>query len=298
MRIFYSYGAICRPDFAYLSGVVDTYENEDICHAVLFEFRSGRWSHWVAETRIVGLSALDVQDSALVIAVGFDGNIQVKSAAGVVWESIGDGPEMPSNLRQLTCSRVIDGYLYVAGMSRQVLRRPVFGGAWERADHGALVPLSSPEINGFLALDGRATDLYACGYFGHLWHAIDGVWRQVELTTNMNLTGVCYFDQGRIYVGGSRGVLFRGNGNRWAMIDHQATENTFTTIVQFQNRVFALTDRGGIYEILGDMLRRISMEEDFFCGYLAVSANVMLAVGPMRSVLFDGKVWSPLPLPT
>ncbi len=297
MQVHYQYGCLCGHERIYVSGIVDEYENEDICHAVIFEGRGAHWSNWIVEARIVGLLARDTPRGPTVIAPGNDGSVQITDPAGTDWEVIGYGPEMPSNLRRLTCARSIGDYIYVAGMSRQVFRRRWSDGLWERADHGALVPLTSTEISGFLAIDGEVDDLYASGFAGHLWHARNGSWRQIDLPTNLKLRTLSYRDIDDVYVAGSKGLIFRGSGDRWSLVSQDLTSNTFTMSAVFRDRIFLVADHGVLYELQGDALVKVDFEELFFCGFLHSSADSLLALGPRRAKLFNGTSWSELDLP-
>lgn len=296
----YTHVAVFRRGLYYLTGVIEEYEEQDICHAALLQYKEGGWKHWPVSTRVIGISAFDAGFGPTVLAAGFDGNTLVASPTGIAWESVGRGPEMPSSQRHLTCIRRIGQHVYVAGMARQVFRRLISGGAWERADKGALIARNALEINGFLAIDGlNENDMYASGFHGHLWHFAGDHWRQVDSPTNLKITCLRCLSDKIVIAGGGDGLILRGFGDQWRVLDQDVTTQTFVSTEVFSRSVYFTTEGGKLFRLTGDELAPVDFgfEPPALLYSLHASDGVLLAAGGTDAILFDGTSWSRLESP-
>src|SRR6266540_836063 len=138
-------------------------------------------------------------------------------------------------------------------MKRQVFRRPVNTSRWERFDDGVLVPKTSKEVAGFLTIDGfSGSEIYAAGYRGEIWY-FDGMkWRRIDSPTNLRLEALrCVVGDSVIAVG-DEGVILLGRDDRWDVVAQELTDETFTDVETFQERIFISTEVGVLYELQKD----------------------------------------------
>lgn len=298
MKILYSFGDLFNRSSVVLSGVIEQLEERDVCHALILRRTSGNWDYWSIASRIVGIHVVRGVRGHLIVAPCQEGSIYLKDDDGERWEIIDAGPEMPSTLRHLTCSRVIGSHLYVAGMQRQVFRKRVPDGHWERADEGALVPRTSSEIYGFLSIDGiDEQHVYACGFLGQLWEQRNGLWEQADCPTNLKLTTVRWIDPATVYVVGSKGLILRGGKNKWDIVHQDLTISTFVWAEVFQETLFLATDRGVLYQLINGVLSKVEFDQPTAFHFLHQKDGILLVLGFRMAFTFDGKTWSKLQLP-
>lgn len=297
MRILYSFGQVDRSQL-YLCGVLDDWEEQDICHTLFFRKLEAAWDYWSINSRIVGFHVFPLSHGTLLIAPCNDGSVYINEEGEERWETIGKGPEMPSTLRHLTCSKVIGSFLYVAGMQRQVFRKCLIAGQWKRVDQGALISRTSTEISGFLSIDGvNEKNIYGVGFFGQIWHCSTEQWLQLPSPTNLKLTSVRCMDDNTVYVVGGKGLILKGNKESWTVIEQDFTSSTFVNAEIFQGVLFLVTDGGVLYQLLNDRLSKV----DFGCPtdfhFLHHQGTLLLALGFTMAYLFNGAIWAKLDLP-
>jgi len=154
-------------------------------------------------------------------------------------EEVIHGPESYGFLRDL---RTIGKHLYAAGMGRQVYCR-VRNGAWVRFDEGLLNnPTDYLDVTGVNAIDGlNEGDIYAVGFNGEIWHRSENQWSPVDSPTNLILERVRAIDTDRIYACGQAGVLLRGHGQTWEIVEQVETEDDFWGLEWFLGKLYLAT---------------------------------------------------------
>lgn len=298
MPILFSFGQILNKSTLFLSGVLDDWEENDVCHALFFRRQVDRWNYWSINSRIVGFHVFPISLGEIIIAPCQEGSIYINKEGEERWETIGIGPEMPSTLRHLTCSRVIGSFLYVAGMQRQVFRKCIPDGAWERADQGALISRHSTEINGFLSIDGiNEKNMYGVGFYGQLWNYKNEQWFQLTSPTNLKLKSVRCMGDGAVYVAGAKGIILKGIADRWEIIEQDLTLSTFMNVEIFEGTLFLVTDRGGLYRLVNDQLSKVEFDCPTEFHFLHSHGELLLALGFSMAYLFDGVVWTKIETP-
>lgn len=70
------------------------------------------------------------------------------------------------------------------------------------------------------------------------------------------LAGVCLGPDDLLYACGQRGVVLRGRGRHWSVVEHTDTSEDLWSVCAFQGRVFAVSTRM-LYEVTGTALRRV-----------------------------------------
>jgi hypothetical protein len=193
--------------------------------------------------------------------------------------------------------RWIGGHLYAAGMNRQVYRREG-PGRWSRADAGTVQPLGSMTVAGFNAIDGLSEDdFYGVGFEGEIWRRQAGRWRQLDSPTNVVLTRVRAVKPDLAYAVGQRGVLLRGCGDAWEVVDHGMTEEDFWGLEWFQEKVY-MSSTKAVYRLKSDeeldLLDTVDMRlgRNRTCYDLHANDDVLWSVGPKHLSWTDGTRWN------
>lgn len=292
--LIFTKGFVYKRNLIYFAGVPRSSGERYESFAVMLKWFMGEWGHWTAEDRINSICAFDNQDGRVVVAMGYDGRIQVAESSGQHWEIVDAGEEGPSNLRHLSQIRRIGSYLYVVGMARQVYRRPIAGGSWERADSGVLVSRKSLEIAGFNGFDGNnEQDIYAAGFYGQVWHYSRTGWRQLDTPTDVRLQCVRCIRSDLTFVCGAKGILLFGNADKWSVVQNDVTDHSFWGMEYFQNTIYLATNKGEIFKQDGDHLVKVN------CGFtdamttnsLHANDGILLSIGSDDLVIFDGEQW-------
>src|SRR3954453_9214350 len=103
-------------------------------------------------------------------------------------------------------------------------------------------PAVHPSVAAFEAIDGYDdTELYAAGTGGALWRYDGAFWRQIPVTTNVRLTGITASADGTVYVCGQSGVLLRGRGDLFELIEHDEDIRYFWDVGWWKDRLFLLS---------------------------------------------------------
>jgi hypothetical protein len=298
--VSFTKGFVYRKDRLYLVAVSDELDEKDIYHAIMLRYKDQGWAHWTVEDRIVGLCVFDGPAGVTVLAMGIDGRIQIGDNTGFRWEVVDTGDEAPSILRHLTAIRTIGRHVYVAGMARQVYRRPLAGGPWERADRGALVPRKSAEIAGFKSIDGLVEDdLYAAGFHGQIWHFNGARWTSLDSPTNILLAAVKCMTPDLVYIGGGKGTVLKGNKDSWEVVPNEVTQETFWAVENYKGTLYLATTAGTLFKLEQGSVVPVEtgLDKEITTNWLHANDGVLMSVGARDLLVFDGSAWTEIPHP-
>lgn len=222
------------------------------------------------------------EPSLALFALGPDGTVLVGTAGGNDEEEIdasGEGYRRSGPFRDL---RWIGAHLYAAGMSRQVYRRED-AGRWSRADDGVLQAKGDKTVAGFESIDGvDEDDIYGVGFGGEIWRRQGGTWHQVDSPTNVVLHRVRAVSPRQVFACGQEGVLLSGNGNRWAQVDHEATDTELWGMEWFRNELYLAGD-DGLFRLDQDgKLQQIDpgLGKGWTCRHLHACEGALWSFGP------------------
>jgi hypothetical protein len=159
---------------------------------------------------------------------------------------------------------------------------------WTQIDQGLPASFNIQAIHGF-----DASDIYAVGRHGSLWHFDGKRWDEVELPTNANLTSVKCAGDGKVYITGHKGTLVCGRTDAFEIIDHDETEDDIWDVEWFGGQVFVSTMRA-VYRLKGHALQRVDFGDDLprSCYQLSAAKGVMWSNGEFDIMSFDGKSWT------
>jgi hypothetical protein len=297
--LLFTKGFVLRRNELYINSVSSKLESDDVYHSFMLRCLDGAWANWYIEDRIVSHYATKTAQGSTVISMGIDGRIQISDHRGFRWEVVDGSDEGPSNLRHLTCMRIIDQLIYVAGMARQVYRRPLSGGSWERMDQGVLVRKDSKEIAGFKSIDGFArNDIYAAGFYGQIWHYNGATWEMNESPTNVLLACVKCVAPDLVYICGSGGVVLRGHNQSWDLVTNEETTDTFWSAEAYLGEMYLATNQGTIYQIKDSEIVPVETElGEITTNWLHANDGVLLSTGSKDLITFDGSAWRKIPHP-
>lgn len=209
-------------------------------------------------------------------------------------ELIDDGPEGVKFRGPMRDLRFIGNHLYAAGMSRQVYRREG-PGRWSRADAGTVQPLGDLTVAGFNAIDGLSEDdFYGVGFGGEIWRRRKGKWKQLDSPTNVVLSRVRVVNPELAYAVGQRGVLLRGAGDTWEVVDHQSTEEDLWSVEWFHDELYVASDRAVYRLTASGSLQEVDMGLGDDRTYYDLHANdgVLWSIGPKHLSWTDGTRWN------
>ncbi|HJZ84558.1 MAG TPA: hypothetical protein VKN99_05270 [Polyangia bacterium] len=144
------------------------------------------------------------------------GEFMLLSSAGRQTEQLPDsGYTHGRKLGPPTMMRMIEGELYVCGMSGQVYVRRK--DKLQHMDDGLAEP--GPNTKSQLTLNAihgtAANDIYVVGSGGLIAHWNGKKWTKLPVLTNVQLWGVRCFSKNHIVAVGSMGVIVEGDGKKW-----------------------------------------------------------------------------------
>ncbi len=288
----YNFGIMATGLDYYVIGFETELEDLEVEHGSVFQNINKKWTPWSTEFRIY--STVYSKKVQQIFLIGNNGDVEV-TAKDEAWDEIIDSSDNgPSSSRNINGACVIGDDLYVAGMRRQVYRRTLESRSWERFDDGCFVQNATPEIFGFNAIHGLSeTEIYAVGFRGEIWCYRNSKWNQIESPTDINLYTVCKLQNGETLVGGGLGTLLRGNSSGFFPINHNITEHSITSIVEFYNKIFITDENGGLFELIADELKVISdfSISDSDGGHLNANDDALLYTCTNFALIFDGENW-------
>jgi hypothetical protein len=281
--------AVRLPDVGYIIACDPTKERDDIPHACLFRWRAGVFnmaernynSHSLCVTSKPDIGYLEISGQgyySITLASGTEG--------GDVFEQSAPPPKK-KRTASFRSVAAIEGTAYAVGLRGLVYRFDDID-KWTRIDEGL------PETFNIQAIDGFGpADLFAVGRQGGLWQFDGTVWSERELPTSENLTSVKCAGDGKVYVGGHKGVLISGRDDAWTSIDHRETEDNIWDLEWFERNLYVSTMHT-VYRLKGDGLEQLNFGSDRpkSCYQLSAAKGVMWSIGEFDIMSFDGNNWS------
>ena len=176
----------------------------------------------------------------------------------------------------------IDDAIYACGMGRRVYRR-LAPGQWRAAGPNAPLPEGFIVV-GFEAMCGFSEkEIYAVGWLGEVWRFDQTTWSQIDSPVSATLHAVTCASDGNAYAVGASGVMLRGRGDVWNVVDTGRTENLMD-VAEYDNTIYVATNFR-ILKLQGDALVE---ETDFAhpndrpasCLHLLAGEDGLISMGP------------------
>lgn len=216
------------------------------------------------------------------------GDYSIQTRRGVFSGNIFDQANNPeanfkNGLFRAVCT--VDQMAYAVGYRGIVYRFEDFN-SWLRIDDGLPPTFDIESIDGF-----NTNDLYAVGLSGNVWTYGGASWIRREVPTNLHLSCVkCVEDN--VYIGGKQGMLLRGRGDDWEIINHQSTESDIWDIEFFKEKIYVST-MGNVYRLEGEQLVAVEFGDEVpsTCYKLDAISECMWSIGAKDILSFDGSNW-------
>ena len=286
-------GALREACFGYTLCAHDELSSDDVPHTLVLGWDQGTWRRgplsqltWVAE------SACLVQvPKQQMVAVGATGKVIVAGRGEMYEENIyaaGTPDDREGWFREV---REIAGKAYAVGMGRQAYLRDARD-HWVRIDH--TLPGSLEGMEGLESIHGFAPDeLYAVGWGGEIWSFDGRSWSPAGSPTNLLLTRVLCAGDGNVYACGQAGLLVRGRGQTWEVVEQDDTQEDIWDLEWFGDTLYVSTTRF-LYTLDGTSLRLVEFEEETpeTCYHLSTADGVLWSIGFKDIVAFDGSSWT------
>lgn len=176
---------------------------------------------------------------------------------------------------------------YAVGLEGMVYRLDD-NAQWTRIDMGLPDTFDIEAIDGF-----SASDLYAVGYQGQVWHFDGKAWTVCRVPTRCNLNSVLCAPSGQVFACGRDGALLRREKNRWQVLPQNHLDSTLWSLAWHGNQLYASSLRG-IYRLVGDSLKSVdwgNMPKP--TSYrLSAAAGVLWSIGERDILAFNGRQWT------
>ncbi len=225
------------------------------------------------------------------IALGDDGHIYLIGSGEDLNEQIPEPDDRSGDLREV---RAIDGIPYVVGINRQCFRRPK-AGVWERFDQG--LPPGGKGLPGLESIHGfNANELYAVGWKGEIWERskrTKGKWKLAAQPTTLAFFRVLCAEDGNVYAAGQGGILFRGRGATWELIDHRDMQDDIFDLEWFGGKLW-LSTMYSLHTLEDGHLTLVDFdgEPPSTCNHLSTAEGLLWSIGAKDVMQFDGTDWT------
>lgn len=286
----YVTGAVVRPEEGWLVLTIDELVKRDIANSGVFYFEAGKlWP--IKPTRFrTRFCARDGINDADLLLVGEYGQCAVVSRQGTIREEqIQVNGTVPEDRGPLRAGVKLGGSVVVVGMDRQVYRRDQ-PGSWVAMEVG--LPLPSDDVCGFEAVAaGLRGELIAVGWDGEIWLHDAGRWHPIDSPTNSVLTCLCCMPSGEFFAGGRKGLLLRGRGDQWTVIDDSGCPDDLTGLVAVEGVLYAASLRT-LYRWNGTQLEPVA-DGALPASFAIFSSNssAVWSIGSKAVLTFERGAW-------
>jgi hypothetical protein len=272
-------------------------------HSFVGIYRDGDWNFWEESFTIVSTIPGGEDYPGIAVMVGRRGDVLSISSDGEITDELIDGSNgFPSQYSGLSHAAKIGSDFYAVGMRRQVYKRKVDSGTWERIDEEVLVPIESDDIEGFLCIDGfNESEIYCGGYHGQLWKYDGQNWLKLSSPTNVIIESISCLQPDEVYVAGDDGFLMIGQNDQWNVLDQDITSNHIISSVCCRDDFYFATEydciaryRDGVFENVTPSAPDGSFVST---GYLHTNGESVLSIGLSDIMLLTNDEWIRIPNP-
>ncbi|MBN6152691.1 hypothetical protein JR065_20370 [Xanthomonas sp. AmX2] len=255
---------------------------------------TGTWDNYYVQAVSAGICAVRGA-SPEILTLCADGGVHRAAPDGQAYEAMVE--EKPSKHGLLRDIRPIGASVYATGVGRQVYVRK--DRLWQRCDQGVVEDPAAGSLSGFESIDGFGEDeIYAAGYQGEIWCRRHGAWQRSERPTHSILENVLCAPDGVVYLSGQSGIVVRGRGERWELVAHGLTEETFWDMAWFNDRLW-LSTTNALYTLHGGTLEKVDtgLPGDQTFRYLDANEQCLWSSGERHLAASDGAHWTRIPGP-
>jgi hypothetical protein len=287
-------GQLVNDDIGFLLAIDDSRAEQRVDHGIVLQYHAGQWQLLEQDHKLISCTFAENPTRQLV-ALAENGFVTALGGGMIVNESVFGGEDEPPSRGPLVEVRAFaGGRAYGVGTCRQAYRRDG-PNAWVRVDQTAQSDEIEISDTCFHSIDGfSGKEIYSVGWEGEIWH-FDGVaWEQSASPTNCALYKVLCCEDGFVYAVGQSGLLIKGRGNSWEVVEQDETEEDFWGLGWFKGRLY-IASLNFIYTFDDKGLSSVDMG-DFpipaTCLEFTASDNRLWSIGAKDVVQFDGESWS------
>ena len=278
-----------RVDLGFILAADPKKERDEIAHTIIYKWKSGIFTKGEAKFNAYCSCFITIPENGN-IRISGSGIYSTETAGGVNVGNIHDDSQLePKEPKYGDFRTVVEigGKAYAAGHDGMVYCLDSLN-KWKRIDEGLPSEFDIEGIHGF-----AADDIYATGFKGQLWHFNGKIWNKLELPTNTNLSRLRCMEDGNVYIGGHGGILLRGRGDQWTIIDHDQTNKDIWGLSWFNDEVYIST-MSDVYRLKGQNLESVNFGADppRTTYQLRAAEDVLWSVGEKDIMSFDGKEWT------
>jgi hypothetical protein len=280
---------VVKPGFGFIYACDPKKERKEIPHTLVFRLKEGAFTQ--GDCNYDAMSACRIEHPVEgIVDVAEAGYYSINSKAGPktadIFETSQPAPKK-KRARGIRSVTAIGGKAHAVGIRGMVYRLDRMM-SWTRIDDGLPESFDAQAIDGF-----SASDLYAVGHGGQVWHYDGSRWRRRELPTNANLTAVKCAPDGVVYVAGHAAALFRGRVDEWEAIEHQdEIEEDIWDLEWFDGALYISTI-DSVFRLRKKDFGPVNFGKDKpkSCYQLSATEDVMWSNGEFDVMSFDGKSW-------
>ncbi|MCP4117541.1 MAG: hypothetical protein GY737_19525 [Desulfobacteraceae bacterium] len=264
-------------------------EEDGIAHTIIYTWDTGTFYEGEANFDANSCCIIKEPEPGFVITAGSGGySVHTRNGEtnGNIFQNSHPKPEAPryGDFRSVS---EIGGKAHAVGLRGMVYRLDVLSD-WTRIDQGLPGDFNIQAIHGM-----DASDLYAVGRKGEIWHFDGSNWSKEDLPTNVNLTTVKCVSDGTVYLGGHDGILIRGGRHSWELVEHGETTDDIWGLEWFGDQLYVST-MSSLYRLEGDELKQVDFDDDEPDTTYQLSAieDIMWSIGREDIMAYDGKTWT------
>lgn len=255
----------------------------------IFVFRPGnpddkKWGHMHLTGLDTSLCAVTPAPEEKILVVDTDAKVWAQNPKSNGFEPgipyKGNGGLLAGSVNR---AKALQGELLACATQRQLFRR-VGPSNWELV--GDPIPVSEADFRdcGFHDFDGfSASDIYAAGGSGDLWHFDGKAWRRCKFPSNWGLSAIKCAPDGHVYVAAST-VIYRGSGDKWERLKTKDQISLpIKDLVWYMDELWATNDYG-LWTLKGDEL----LPADVPAGVKVCSGNLATRDGVLLLAGYGG----------
>ncbi len=292
----YTHGASSLKGSLLVATISDDFAEDTVDHAFVFGFMKEDWIRPIENNEldwsVVGLAVVKVPLRQGLL-LGMWGEVLCIGAGDTHSELI------PAAKKRgpLLSTSAVEGRAYAVGMGRQVYRRDGRD-QWTAIDQQLRPAADDHKFYGFDTIAGFSeTDIYAAGRYGEVFHFDGKAWTKLPVPTDQIIVHACCTGDGNVYLCGRNGLLLKGRGDQWKILDHGKRDD-FWNLAWFNDRLYIATMKDVFWlseEADGDYLNDVAWTNDdkpATCLRLTAADGVMWSIGAKDVLSFDGQTWT------
>lgn len=289
-----STGAVRYSYLGYLLLTQDDLVAEDVPHSMLFTLNRGNLGAQNLQWMACSGSVVHVPSERFLV-LGEEGFIWAIGGGESREEAlVGDGelsPEVRGPLREIR--EIGSGKAYAVGTCRQAYVRDD-ADSWRCIDQTAQGGGTDITDTSFESIDGYSEDeVYAVGWEGEIWQYDGSRFTQINSPTNLALYKVRCCADDYTYACGQLGILLRGRGDQWEIIDHESTTEDLWGMEYFNGKLY-ISSTHFVYTLENEKLELVDFGDDIpgTCYHLSAADGIMWSIGAKDVMEFNGAEWN------